>query len=379
MLKLGGSDIDNLYLEGEVNSAYLGSTLVFDGVFTSIWRTTTDNESITLPTLTNYKVNWGDGTTTTDTNTHVYVTAGDYEVRIYGDVSDFIFNNTGDKDKIISISNYANSRISATAFYGCSNLSSISGKFDNPFGSLGACFRDCSVFNSDLSGLDVSNVTNLSTMFRGATLFNGDISNWDVSNVNNLGSLFYQASSFNGDISNWDVSKVSSMAAMMFSASSFNGDLSQWNTESLTNCATAFQDVVLFNSDIGGWKMGKVTQAQNMLRNTSFNYPLNLWDTSNIENMTLMFGFTTSFNQDISSWSFVSVTSMNNFMFGKTENDYDAVYLSNLLIKLDQDLVFDNMVNINLGFGTIKYDSSGVAAHDSLVSKGFIVESGGLV
>ena len=86
-----------------------------------------------------------------------------------------------------------------------------------------------------------------------------------------------------------------------------------------------------------------------------------------------MFLLTTSFNQPLDSWSFVSVTNMSNFMLGKTENDYDANYLSDLLIKLDQDLVFANMVNVNLGFGTIKYDSTGVTAYNSLVSKGFII------
>ena len=95
--------------------------------------------------------------------------------------------------------------------------------------------------------------------------------------------------------------------------------------------------------------------------------------------MSLMFFLTTSFNQDISDWSFVSVTNMNNFMLLKTANDYNANYLSNLLIKLDQDLVFANMLNVNLGFGTIKYDSTGVTAYNSLVSKGFIIQSGGQV
>jgi hypothetical protein len=70
---------------------------------------------------------------------------------------------------------------------------------------------------------------------------------------------------------------------------------------------------------------------------------------------------------------------MVNFMLGKSDANYNADYLSNLFIKLDQDLVFANMTSINLGFGTIKYDSTGVAAYNSLISKGFIIQSGGQV
>ena len=376
MLKLGNTDINKGYLgNDEVNRAYLGGDIVLENRFISIWRTTTPNETITLPTPTNYRVDWGDGTITTDTNTHIYIVAGDYGVKINGIVTNFVFNDAGDKDKIISIENAGGLILGGDTFKGCFNLEYLKGKIRKPNASIGDCFFGCSVFNSDLLSLDTSDVNAITAVFREATLFNGDISNWDTSNAISLGSLFYQASSFNGDISSWDVSKVTSISTMMFRASSFNGDISSWNTENLVNCATAFQDAILFNSDIGGWDVSNVTQMQNMLRNTSFNYPLNLWDTSNVVNMSALFGLTVSFNQDISSWDFTSVRNMNGFMAGKG-SEYDVNYMDNLYIKLDQDLNFSNMTNINLGFGSINYTSNGATARTSLINKGFIIQSG---
>ena len=46
---------------------------------------------------------------------------------------------------------------------------------------------ECSVFNSDLSSWDVSNVTNTLAMFSKCSVFNSDLSSWNVSNVTNMG------------------------------------------------------------------------------------------------------------------------------------------------------------------------------------------------
>ena len=109
---------------------------------------------------------------------------------------------------------------------------------------------------------------------------------------------------------------------------------------------------------------------------TAFNQPLT-FTTSSVQDISQFLRNSYSFNQPLNVLSFVSVTNMDRFMQGKTANDYDANYLSDLLIKLDQDLVFANMVNVNISFGTIKYDATGVTAYNSLINKGFIIQSGG--
>jgi len=79
--------------------------------------------------------------------------------------------------------------------------------------------------NLDISGWDVSNVTNMSYMFVATSFddstwmqstFNQDISGWDVSNVTDMTSMFFGATSFNQDISGWDVSNVRSYDGVHF-------------------------------------------------------------------------------------------------------------------------------------------------------------------
>ena len=77
--------------------------------FITTWRTTTVDESITIPTTDtgyNYTVNWGDGTPTTNEigdATHTYSTAGVYTVMITVTFPRIYFNNTGDKTNILSV------------------------------------------------------------------------------------------------------------------------------------------------------------------------------------------------------------------------------------------------------------------------------------
>ena len=449
MFSLGNGNKKAYLGDKSLDKAYLGSIEVFGNDFVSLWETKTANETITLPTPTDYRVDWGDGTVTTNTNSHVYATANQYTIKINGDITDFSFNNTGDKDKILDVSKFGGCFLIGGSFYGCLNLLAVDSKikaFDN---SLGNAFRGCSFFNSDLLGVDVSNVTVLSSIFRDSPLFNGDISNWQTGDVTTLLSAFQNASTFNSDISLWNVSKVENLGVCFSGAISFSGDLSLWNTENLMSCSNVFLGASLFNSNLTNWKMGKVTTTQGMFRQSGFNYDL-VWetgevlnmstmfaetpfnslltfsdtskvtsmnamfwlcadfnqpltlDTSNVDNMNTMFrdavnfnqplNFITSnvtnmfqmfrgavsFNQDISSWSFVSVVRMNNFMNGKGV-EYDVNYMDDLYIKLDQDLVFANMVNVNISFGSINYTTNGAAARASLVNKGFIITSGGQV
>ena len=162
----------------------------------------------------------------------------------------------------------------------------------------------------DISGWDVSNVTNMHYMFDFADSFNGDLSKWDVSNVTIMSGMFRGAESFNGDISKWDVSNVTNMHGMFWGASSFNGDL---NTKEVT-----LEDGTTYNA----WDVSNVTRMDCMFwKAKRFNGDLSDWNVSNVRNMVYMFRDAYDFNGDISKWDVSNVTDM--IMMFKDATSFD--------------------------------------------------------
>lgn len=110
-------------------------------------------------------------------------------------------------------------------------------------------------FNKDISGWDVSNVTDMSEMFR-YSAFNGDISKWNVGNVTTMKNMFRYAE-FNGDISDWDVRKVTNMYGMFYYAFNFNQPIGKWRPESVTTVERMLWGFNLrklnFYQDLNSW------------------------------------------------------------------------------------------------------------------------------
>lgn len=341
--------------------------------FITTWRTDNPGISgpnqITLPaTGTNYTVDWGDGTITTETGTatHTYATPGTYTVGITGPLESFIFADGGDREKILTIEQWGNTQWTQMrrAFEGCTNLNINNAAIDAPdlslINDLSNTFDGASLFNGDISNWDVSNVTIMSFMFEDAVAFNRDIGGWDVSNVERMNNLFRDASSFNQDIGNWDTSSVTTMSGMFGGALTFNQDIGNWNTSNVENIARMFlgtlafdQDInfkpgagipngdawdtsnvtdmqgvfwnsAVFNQDIGDWDTSQVTTMSSIFNgNPLFNQNIGQWDVSQVVWMHQMFAGATAFNQDISSWSPSSATSFNNMFAGAAAFDQD--------------------------------------------------------
>ncbi|WP_430966772.1 BspA family leucine-rich repeat surface protein [Spongiimicrobium sp. 2-473A-2-J] len=326
-------------------------TVIDDGkdctdAFITTWRTTTPNEQITIPTEGtgyNYTVNWGDGTTTTGHTgnaSHTYTTAGLYTVTLIGTFPRIYFNNEGDKDKIIAVTQWGTNPWASmeSAFHGCSNLritasdapdlSEVASMYrmfagasdmNDPIGhwdvsnitNMSYMFWRATNFNQDIGNWDVSNVAHMNFMFHLATSFNQNIGNWNVSTVTNMGNMFYGATSFDQDIGSWNVSNVTDMGSMFWAATHFNQDISSWNVSAVTNMGRMFWYAINFDQDIGNWNVGAVTNMPYMFYGaTSFNKNIGNWNVSAVTHMEYMFYNATSFDQDVGNWDVSNVTDM---------------------------------------------------------------------
>ncbi len=261
--------------------------------FVTTWRTTANNQSITIPASGTYTIDWGDGTVEEDVSgrqSHRYDSAGTYSVRISDGITRFHLANRGVAPKLVSIDQWGTAQWTSMreAFQGASNMG----------------------YNAT-DAPDLSRVTDTSYMFYRASSFNGDISSWDVSSVTHMSHMFWGASSFNQPLDSWDVSSVTDMYAMFSRATAFNQPLDSWNMSSVTRIARMFSTASSFNQPLNSWDVSSVTNMFSMFSNAhSFNQPLDSWDVSSVKTMNGMFNRAYAFNQPLDSWDVSSVTYM---------------------------------------------------------------------
>ena len=292
--------------------------------FITTWRTdssgTSNNNQIIIPTIGggyNYNIYWeevsvpannGNETGITGNDTITFPSPGTYRLEITGLFPRIYFNNSGDRNKILSIDQWGTISWNSMnlAFAGCTHLTSLAtDAIDlSSVTDLSFMFNNAASFNGTIDQWDVSNITNMNAVFAGASSFNQNLNSWDVSNVINMGSLFSGATSFNGDISNWDVTNVTTMQSLFDGLSSFNQNISNWDVDSVTNMSRMFAGAVAFNQDIGSWDVDSVINMNNMFIGAIlFNQDISSWEMSNVTNTSFMFAGANSFNQDISGWS----------------------------------------------------------------------------
>ena len=326
--------------------------------FISTWKT--DNLStgsstatqVKLPLVStgsyNFVVEWGDGTQNTITTwnqaqvTKTYSVAGTYQITIKGKCIGWVFNNTGDRLKILSIQQW-----------GSFNLGT----------NQGAYFSGCA--NLNLSGvtdlLNLSGTITLARLFQGCTSLTtiNRINEWNLIGVTSIQSIFESCSNFNQSINNWDVSTVNSMGGLFANASKFNQPLNLWNTSSVNNFNSTFLGASLFNQNISSWNTTSGNNFVGMFSGaTNFNQDIGSWNTSKATNMSSMFHSATNFNQNIGSWNVSNVTNFVNFMVTKTPATFSAANL---------DAIYNGWSSrpvktpITISFGTAKYTAAGVA------------------
>ena len=295
--------------------------------FITTWKTTSNNEEITIPGTGTYSVVWGDGAATdeTDTAEHEYADAGTYTVSITGGLKRIYLNaDTAIAPKLQSIEQWGDAEWTSmeAAFDGAHNMEYNASDAPDLSGVDSTAYMFYSTsFNGDLSGWNVSQVTNMNSMFNGNARFNGDLSGWDVSQVTSMISMFWNAAAFNGDLSGWDVSQVTSMTSM-FRSTSFDGNLSGWNVSQVTSMTSMFYNTVDFNQPLNDWNVSQVTTMDRMFAGAiSFDGNLSGWNVSQVTNMDRMFASATSFDGNLSGWNVSQVTSMNDMFFSATDFD----------------------------------------------------------
>jgi uncharacterized repeat protein (TIGR02543 family) len=317
--------------------------------FVSIWQTgnTTGGSSgadqISLPLVAGGTydciVDWGDDEqdwiTTFDepSATHAYLSAGEYTVTIYGELGGFSFDGTGDRAKILEITDWGGFGFGneGSCFDGATNLTVSATDAPDLSGTttLYRAFAGCSALATvpDIGLWDVSDVTDMSFVFYNSPLFNGDVSDWDVSSATTMDRMFQAASAFNQDIGDWQTDDVTSMVAM-FANTDFNQDIGDWDVASVVSFRDMFYYAESFNQDISGWTPLIGSDLSRMFYHaTAFDQPIGGWNTSAATTMEYMFALATSFDQDIGTWDVSGVTNMANMFQGAglSTANYDAL------------------------------------------------------
>lgn len=187
-------------------------------------------------------------------------------------------------------------------FYGCSNLTSISGDGASNFVGFG--------------------VTDMSYMFSGCSSLSdlSALAGWDVSSVSSMSHLFYECSSLSSlsSISGWDTGYVVLMDYMFSGCSSLSSldDLDDWDVSDCVDMSGMFYGCTSLSSLDGleNWDVSNVEDMAYLFYNCSELSDISAlenWDVSSARNMSWLFGFCTFTSVDaLASWDTSSATSM---------------------------------------------------------------------
>ena len=185
-------------------------------------------------------------------------------------------------------------------------------------------FNDCPKLASlDLSGLDTSDVTNMSNMFSYCwSLSSLDLSPLDTSNVTNMRGMFSECSSLSSlDLSPLDTSNVTDMSYMLSGCSKLTSlDLSSFDTSQVESMGGMFDGCSrLASLDLSPLDTSNVTGMSRMFYGCSSLASLDVssFDTSGAVGMKGMFsGCSKLALLDVSSFDTSRVTDMSDMFHG---------------------------------------------------------------
>ena len=174
----------------------------------------------------------------------------------------------------------------------------------------------------DLSGLDTSNMTNMTYMFyKSTSLTNIDVSGFDTSKAVNMSGMFNGCTNLeNLNLSNFNTEKVTSMTQMFWMCNKLrNIDLSSFNTSKVTTMTHMFRDCKsLVNLNLSNFDTSNVKSFFYMFYGCSSLEYLDLsnFNTRNVTDMNWMFTECSNLKEiDLSSFDTSKVVDMS-WMFG---------------------------------------------------------------
>ena len=202
----------------------------------------------------------------------------------------------------------------------------------------------------DVSGWNVSNVTNMKSMFYNCKEFNCDLSNWNVSKVINMNNMFCNCYKFNCDLSKWNVSNVTDMSSMFYICESFEGKgLENWDVSKTIWMNIMFYKCKNLNCDLSKWDVHNVKTMEYMFTwcDNFVGKGLENWDVSNVENMSYMFCNCYNFNSDLSNWKIDKCEDFNR-IFANCKNfnfEYVESWGKHIKTHANKDNMFYGMKN----------------------------------
>ncbi len=399
----------------EIESGQSNLTVSAVVPFTSTWVVGNGSygdgdNTVTLPLRSgfnyNFTVDWGDLSSSEVTSfddpdiNHTYSSAGTYTITITGLVEAWYFNNSGDKNKITTVTELGTVgwKSFRAAFRNCDNLTTVAGGDTSSVTDMGSMFEDAANADPDTSGWDTSKVTKMDYMFGYTDLADPDTSSWDTSNVTDMFGMFDWANSATPNTTNWDTSSVTDMSYMFRQATNANPDVSGWDTSSVTTMYFMFSNADSAIPDTSSWDTSRVTNMAYMFERADLANPVTTnWDTSNVTDMSAMFWSTPSANPGVSGWDTSKVATMQNMFNSASSADPDmsgwdltsianmtdfasfsglsTANYDNLLVQLDATAV--NTITLDVGSTNYTSAGAGGTARGNLVGKGWTINDGG--
>ena len=176
-------------------------------------------------TTPNFVINWGDNQENIITSvdnaalTHIYANPGIYEITVSGTGVAPFFNNSGDRSKLVEVKTWGACEIGEGSFSGCDHL--IVSAVDQPnISSLRNTFSGCFslVSNPSMQQWEVSAITTMEGCFENCALFNLDLSGWNITNVTDMSRMLdacgMDSSNYNATLIGWSLQNIKSKVTL---------------------------------------------------------------------------------------------------------------------------------------------------------------------